>query len=551
MTHHHNHARKHARLNADTRRKLATENSGNDIQPAHDHHHRDVHSQPETHAADEPAPIAHHDIDRRNGGEVVQTVTTYVATEFDLLIESGTKTIADFTVSTLPAVVTVSDFGVITVPANAAGSPVTGGLPSPVETDAAPATAVPSIAVPSTGATAMMATANHQVPLVSSATSSSISETTQSSATQSIASDTSSVSSDVESATTTAAAETTVAAAPMAAATTSGASTTSISTSIPSSTSDPTSISTSILDSTTASAITSASGSSVTSSGDASASTLLSTTDPASSASTSSASSTLSAGSTASSGDGGTLVSATSSSSSSTAGAESSGSSGGVNETPKIVGGVVGGVLGLLLLLVFAFLLLRWKRRRATAAGVERTFGRGGVLGGDTESSKPRAPEMSSWRRPSNTAVAAGAFLGRRQPSSPGYADENPTGERGFQKISGRKIQSVLRTGGDGYGDEIEEEPIPDRPFGPSSPVSPMSAFHGDYHQSPLVRLDSGDGAMMRPSPARTATTGSSVDLMGSSPPWQLGTPVLRPDSLGRSLSRQDGSRNSRFTEGI
>ncbi|CRG85889.1 hypothetical protein PISL3812_02892 [Talaromyces islandicus] len=551
MTHHHSHARKHIRLNADAWRM---ENSGNDVQSAHHHHHQhsDVHSQPETNTSDEPvaddeaAPIAHHDINRRNG-EVVQTVTTYVATEYDLLIESGTSTLGKFTVSTLPAVVTVPNFGALTVPANA-GPLVTGALPSslppPVETNAA-------TAAPATGATAMAGSPNHQVPLVSSKTTFSISETSQPSATQSVASDTSSASSDVE----TAVATTAAAAAPMSSAsTTSGVSTSSISNSNPTSTS--TSTSTSISDSNTISAMTSTSGASATTSSDASASTLLSTTDPASSVSTFSSTSTLSAGPTASN-YGATEVSATSSSSSSssssstsTTSAASSGSSGGVNETPKIVGGVLGGVLGTLFLLVLAFLLLRWKRRRATAAGVERTFGRDGVLGGDTQSFKPRAPEMSSWRRSSNTPLATGAFFNRRQPSSPGYSDDSPTGERGFQKISGRKIQSVLHTGGDGYGDEIEEEPIPDNPFESSSPISPTSA-HSDYHQGPLVRLDSGDGAMMRPSPARTATMSSSADLMASSPPWQLGVAPLRPDPVGRSLPRQDGSRNSRFTERI
>ncbi|KUL90461.1 hypothetical protein ZTR_00175 [Talaromyces verruculosus] len=177
--------------------------------------------------------------------------------------------------------------------------------------------------------------------------------------------------------------------------------------------------------------------------------------------------------------------------------------------------------------------------------------------------SGPRSAEMMS-QRSSNTPLAAAAVLGRWASSSSRRSgrQENPfmaPGERGFQKISGRKIPSVLHTGGDGYGDEIEEEAIPELrtpPLEATSPVSPVSAIGGGSHRHAPMRDDfiaAGVGAgafVLRPSPARTPTA-SSVDLTAQSQSGQYGTSPMRPDPLGRTLSRHDGSRSSRFTEGI
>lgn len=167
-------------------------------------------------------------------------------------------------------------------------------------------------------------------------------------------------------------------------------------------------------------------------------------------------------------------------------------------------------------------------------------------------------------QRSSNTPLAAAAVLGRWASSSSRRSgrQENPfiaPGERGFQKISGRKIPSVLHTGGDGYGDEIEEEAMPELrtpPLEATSPVSPVSAIGGGSHRHAPMRDDfiaAGVGAgafVLRPSPARTPTA-SSVDLTAQSQSGQYGTSPMRPDPLGRTLSRHDGSRSSRFTEGI
>ncbi|GAM39244.1 hypothetical protein TCE0_034f10627 [Talaromyces pinophilus] len=198
------------------------------------------------------------------------------------------------------------------------------------------------------------------------------------------------------------------------------------------------------------------------------------------------------------------------------------------------------------------------RKHAQTAAGATEGPSRD-IQGG----SGPRSAEMMS-QRSSNTPLAAAAVLGRWASSSSRRSgrQENPfmaPGERGFQKISGRKIPSVLHTGGDGYGDEIEEEAIPELrtpPLEATSPVSPVSAIGGGSHRHAPMRDDfiaAGVGAgafVLRPSPARTPTA-SSVDLTAQSQSGQYGTSPMRPDPLGRTLSRHDGSRSSRFTEGI
>ncbi|KAI7977960.1 hypothetical protein EIK77_009500 [Talaromyces pinophilus] len=500
--HHHHHGGQQTRISAEARRKLNTPAPEADIQFNYGQQRVDSdftnapHTDPKEPSIDQFDVI---DIDRglfRRDVEVTQTVTAVVATAIDVIIESGSQTIAQVTVTSLPAVVSVPALGVITIPADSK---------TPTAVVAAAATAGPE----------------QQIPLGSSATSalttvlttqaSSSSQTTQPDSFTSTSSPTNAVSvtstqSDTSSSSS------------------SSSTTTASPTSSEASTTSSSSISSTTSFSSTTFSAGSSTGSSVTSFSNSGHSTTSGTQFPLSTSTTSAAS-----------------------------------SSEGGSDTGKIVGGVVGGVLGLLAVLLLAFLLLRWKRKHAqTAAGATEGSSRD-IQGG----SGPRSAEMMS-QRSSNTPLAAAAVLGRWASSSSRRSgrQENPfmaPGERGFQKISGRKIPSVLHTGGDGYGDEIEEEAIPELrtpPLEATSPVSPVSAIGGGSHRHAPMRDDfiaAGVGAgafVLRPSPARTPTA-SSVDLTAQSQSGQYGTSPMRPDPLGRTLSRHDGSRSSRFTEGI
>lgn len=214
---------------------------------------------------------------------------------------------------------------------------------------------------------------------------------------------------------------------------------------------------------------------------------------------------------------------------------------GGGVDVGKVVGGVVGGVAGLSLVLILIFLFIRWRRKRAVDHAIEPAA---------------RSAEMASHRASDTPLIPA--FMRRLGLSSTRDAAAPAPAERGFQKISGRKIPPALRTGGDGYGDGVEDEVIPELKgqnldAAAASPVSPRSP-------AGFARTGNGNGG-------RTGSdAGSShdddyveesrdvVDLPPAPPAPSSLSPsssFARPDALGRSLSRHDGSRSSRFTESI
>ena len=129
----------------------------------------------------------------------------------------------------------------------------------------------------------------------------------------------------------------------------------------------------------------------------------------------------------------------------------SNGSSGGNSGTPPtqdLVGGIVGGVAGLAMILAILLLLFRWRRgklanRRTISPPVPQTIGPGGV---------PQSGTMT--QRSSTAPIAAAGFFRSFRPTSSQTATTADTApsERGFQKISGRKLPSVLASGGDGWG---------------------------------------------------------------------------------------------------
>ncbi|KAI9041297.1 uncharacterized protein KD926_007251 [Aspergillus affinis] len=248
----------------------------------------------------------------------------------------------------------------------------------------------------------------------------------------------------------------------------------------------------------------------------------------------------------------------------------------------KIAGGVVGGVAGALILLLVAFLLFR--RRKAAArnpvqealpAGPET----GTALGAESVS---RSAEMTSRRSSHDPLFTASyfapAFMKRwRQSNQTTRTDStitSSTSERGFQKISGRKIPSVLQSGGDGYGGGFEagspttSEPStiiqPPSPVYPRSPTQPPpSVPYGMPLDTSYTREaeESDARVIFRPSPARTPVAGSASASLSNEPTGSRAVPQLsgalsptipkRPDVLGRSHPSFDGSRGSRFSENL
>ena len=121
----------------------------------------------------------------------------------------------------------------------------------------------------------------------------------------------------------------------------------------------------------------------------------------------------------------------------------------GAPPTQDLVGGIVGGVAGLAMIFVILLLLFRWRRRklgnrRIISPPVPQSIGHGGM---------PRSGDMT--QRSSTAPIAAAGFFRSLRPASSQTATtaETSPSERGFQKIAGRKLTSVLASGGDGWED--------------------------------------------------------------------------------------------------
>lgn len=229
--------------------------------------------------------------------------------------------------------------------------------------------------------------------------------------------------------------------------------------------------------------------------------------------------------------------------------------------TPKIVGGVVGTVAGLAMLLLLAFYLLR-RRRLSSQKGIQAL---------SSDGSEPReVMERPLSNDPLFAATyLAPAFMKRWRQSTmttrtgSTVSSSNPS-ERGFQKISGRKIPPVLTHGGDGYGGGLGGDSPTIPGFPPMSPRDgPFSSLssHGPPPTSPYgmpldttyTRETDEHNTPTRPSPVHLPIS-SSVNF-GTPTTVNLSHPVAQPQSAmpvaPLSPSDEDGNRGSRFTESL
>ncbi|KAI0381795.1 hypothetical protein F5Y04DRAFT_280444 [Hypomontagnella monticulosa] len=224
-----------------------------------------------------------------------------------------------------------------------------------------------------------------------------------------------------------------------------------------------------------------------------------------------------------------------------------------------VAGSVLGGVAALAFLLILALFLLRWKKRQNTAKlvrGSTSERGPGGVLVGNSGPGGGDGGGMSERRRSIPFAIPAALasltgykrFSGRSAASADG-------GERGFSKISGRKLPPVLQFGGDGYTDPrdtiLSDQSIEYRD----------STFPGLGNLGPTrlalgvpMRPESGI-PVFNPGPARTPIT-EQGPFKNPNPFADDNSPLEPPprDPLGRSHPSYDGSSRShgsasRFTE--
>ncbi|KAK4457174.1 hypothetical protein QBC42DRAFT_291836 [Cladorrhinum samala] len=221
-----------------------------------------------------------------------------------------------------------------------------------------------------------------------------------------------------------------------------------------------------------------------------------------------------------------------------------------------VVGGVVGGVAGIAIAALLIMIFLKWRKRafgngirllgdgESSTRGRGPTGGRGGGGGGLGE-----AASMAQRSAPFAVPAALAKLAGKRAIDGPAAAAA--TEEKGFYRVSGRKLRSVLESGGDGFSD-----PDPDDSISGTSYYRDSQAFL-DSSNSPPLKL----GSPMRPtSGVPIFHTGPQRTPVQENGPYPLAHPpsafpnmlqVPEADAVGRSLMAHDGSRvsQSRFTE--
>ncbi|KAK7183265.1 hypothetical protein PSPO01_10812 [Paraphaeosphaeria sporulosa] len=237
-------------------------------------------------------------------------------------------------------------------------------------------------------------------------------------------------------------------------------------------------------------------------------------------------------------------------------------------ETPQVVGTVVGSLAGFALLLwLMLFLIKRHKQKQ-----------RGGALQltGDDQTDREISQPMT--QNAARTSFVPPSFLNRFSGASRSTVDTASTGEKSFQRISGRKLPSAFSEG------MTSEQFASGRG---ESTMSGSSFYHDDkgwYGGPGVISKDFGEssfakeigdtsntGAMgtaarVRPSPAQTPVIHHAADdvPVWGAPPRNGGdtlSPPMTPNpdfpprgSLGRSHPSRDGStisRSSRFTENV
>ncbi|KAG5978008.1 hypothetical protein E4U55_006419 [Claviceps digitariae] len=226
---------------------------------------------------------------------------------------------------------------------------------------------------------------------------------------------------------------------------------------------------------------------------------------------------------------------------------DSNGGGGSVQLTPQqkqVIGGVVGSIAGIAVFGLLLMWFLRYKKRKGAGFLLDSQSGTTASrsLGGFNSGGGSAAAMTESSAASGAVASALAALTGKK--TSP---DPSPTAadERGFYRVAGRKLPSVLQTGGDGYSD-----PRASAASGNSDYYRGSQAFEPASHGSGQLAL----GAPMRPvsgfpvmrsGPARVAVTES---------PFIDPQPPITPTTLSpRSLPSRDSLRGSgsRFHESL
>ncbi|KAK0666848.1 hypothetical protein QBC41DRAFT_145526 [Cercophora samala] len=233
--------------------------------------------------------------------------------------------------------------------------------------------------------------------------------------------------------------------------------------------------------------------------------------------------------------------------------ADDTGSSPGPGLTPEarnaVVGGVVGSVAGIAIVALVLMFFLKWRKQQGRGIMLlgdgDSTIRGRGLGSGPSSGPSGGAGRMSQMKFPFAVPSALAKLNGNRAIEAPPAEPQ----EKGFYRVSGRKLVSVLESGGDGYTD-------PD----------PHTSVGTSYYRDSQAFLDSSNlpplqlGSPMRPEsgvivyhdgPARTPIE-ERTPFPGGQRRSAFPNLLQVQDPVGRSINIQHaGSRvsQSRFTE--
>lgn len=207
----------------------------------------------------------------------------------------------------------------------------------------------------------------------------------------------------------------------------------------------------------------------------------------------------------------------------------------------QMVGGVVGGIAGIALVLIaILFLLRRYKQKlrlqgrlpKALASSpTAKDFGDAGLIG--------LAAPMSLSSRTSLFTPAASIASNKKmlRPESEmttlsnGTSHTGPESERGFQRVSGRKIPSVLTTGGDQFGGSygIFEKEIGSPIAHVRSAGATATSHRHDLSESSIYPMQNDSSTQLNNPFSRSAPTSPQYPAIFTSPPQH----PIRPNGIG------------------
>lgn len=254
-----------------------------------------------------------------------------------------------------------------------------------------------------------------------------------------------------------------------------------------------------------------------------------------------------------------------------------------------VAGSVIGGLAGVAVLGFLIMMFLRWRKRK----GIRLSISSGNnILPPSNYPDASGSVALPMVERQSIFSIPAFAFYKRNSDKQRALGSES-TGEKGFVKVSGRKLPSVLQHGGNGYeapagsvqhdqsqSGEAASYYRDDQGFysansiataGRMSTSQPSSPQRNNNNSSNGRQLTSafatsasldnpfldpeernsfdGDKPIYREGPGRQPSFTPISPAKRNTPPHF--SALKRPDYLGRSHPSRDGSRHSKFQEDV